>query len=176
VLYGKRRRVAFDLDGKECTKASLLTDGSLLIRSGMTAQGYFTEDNTWVPQSDLEAINPDGTKPELYPSTVGENVAAEKITATEALNLRFNATYSLDAEELPSGLKNELDAGAIFKFPFNPRADYQMETGILVANENGYFALIGEPVEYQFSALSSVVSVIDEAASDSSDDLDFEMF
>ena len=51
-----------------------------------------------------------------------------------------------------------------------------METGILVANENGYFALIGEPVEYQFSALSSVVSVADEAASDSSDDLDFEMF
>ena len=176
VLYGKRRRVAFDLDGKECTKASLLADGSLLIRSGMTAQGYFTEDNTWVPQSDLEAINPDGTKPELYPSTVGENVAAEKITATEALNLRFDATYSLEAEELPSGLKSELDAGSIFKFPFNPRADYQMETGILVANENGYFALIGEPVEYQFSALSSVVSVVDEAASDSSDDLDFEMF
>jgi len=176
VLYGKRRRVAFDLDGNECAKASLLADGSLLIRSGMTAQGYFTEDQTWVPQSELEAISADGSTPELYPATVGENVAAEKISPTEALNLRFDTTYSLEAEELPSGLKKELDSGSIFKFPFNPRADYQMETGILVANENGYFALIGEPVEYQFSALSSVVSVADEAASDSSDDLDFEMF
>lgn len=176
VLYGKRRRVAFDIDGKECTKASLLADGSLLIRSGMTAQGYFTEDDTWVPQSELEAINLDGTKPELFPATVGENVAAEKISAVEALSLRFDTTYSLEPEALPAGLKKELDSGSIFKFPFNPRADYQVETGILVSNENGYFALIGQEVQYQYSALSSVVSVVDEAASDSSDDLDFEMF
>jgi hypothetical protein len=176
VLYGKRRRVAFDLNGKECAKASLLADGSLLIRSGMTAQGYFTEEDIWVPQSELEAINFDGTKPELFPATVGENVAAEKISAVDALSLRFDTTYSLEPEELPSGLKKELDSGSIFKFPFNPRADYQVETGILVGNENGYFALIGQEVEYQYSALSSVVSVVDEAASDSSDDLDFEMF
>lgn len=176
VLYGKRRRVAFDLNGKECAKASLLADGSLLIRSGMTAQGYFTEDETWVPQSELEAINLDGTKPELFPATVGENVVAEKVSAVEALSLRFDTTYSLEPEELPGGLKKELDSGSLFKFPFNPRADYQVETGILVSNENGYFALIGQEVEYQYSALSSVVSVVDEAASDSSDDLDFEMF
>ncbi len=176
VLYGKRRRVAFDVNGKECAKASLLSDGSLLIRSGMTAQGYFTEDETWVPQSELEAINLDGTKPELFPATVGENVVAEKVSAVEALSLRFDTTYSLEPEELPGGLKKELDSGSIFKFPFNPRADYQVETGILVSNENGYFALIGQEVQYQYSALSSVVSVVDEAASDSSDDLDFEMF
>jgi hypothetical protein len=176
VLYGKRRRVAFDLNGKECAKASLLSDGSLLIRSGMTAQGYFTEDETWVPQSELEAINLDGTKPELFPATVGENVVAEKVSAVEALSLRFDTTYSLEPEELPSGLKKELDSGSLFKVPFNPRADYQVETGILVSNENGYFALIGQEVQYQYSALSSVVSVVDEAASDSSDDLDFEMF
>ena len=176
VLYGKRRRVAIDLNGKECAKASLLSDGSLLIRSGMTAQGYFTEDETWVPQSELEAINLDGTKPELFPATVGENVVAEKVSAVEALSLRFDTTYSLEPEELPGGLKKELDSGSLFKFPFNPRADYQVETGILVSNENGYFALIGQEVEYQYSALSSVVSVVDEAASDSSDDLDFEMF
>jgi hypothetical protein len=176
VLYGKRRRVAFDLNGKECAKASLLADGSLLIRSGMTAQGYFTEDETWVPQSELEAINLDGTQPELFPATVGENVVAEKVSAVEALSLRFDTTYSLEPEELPGGLKKELDSGSLFKFPFNPRADYQVETGILVSNENGYFALIGQEVEYQYSALSSVVSVVDEAASDSSDDLDFEMF
>ena len=112
----------------------------------------------------------------MFPATVGENVVAEKVSAVEALSLRFATTYSLEPEELPGGLKKELDSGSIFKFPFNPRADYQVETGILVSNENGYFALIGQEVEYQYSALSSVVSVVDEAASDSSDDLDFEMF
>jgi hypothetical protein len=176
VIYGKRKRVALDAEGNECAKASLLADGSLLIRSGMTAQGYFTPDNKWVPQSDLEAINLDGTTPELRPSTVGENVAAEKISAAEALIMRFTTTYSLDVEQLPDGLKKELDSGSIFKFPFNPRADYRMETGILVSNENGYFAVIGQPVQYELSSLTSVISASEEAADDSGDDLDFEMF
>ena len=176
VLYGKRRRVPFDAEGNECAKASLLADGSLLIRSGMTAQGYFTPDKVWVPQGELEAINPDGSTPELFPATVGETVEATLITPTEALNLRFGTTYALEAEELSEGIKKELDAGSILTFPFNPRADYHVETGILVSNENGYFALIGEKVEYEFASLAAIASVTDEAASDNSDDLDFEMF
>ena len=55
ALYGRRRRVAFDTDGNECSRASLLADGSLLLQSGMTAQGYFLSDGTWVPQSELTA-------------------------------------------------------------------------------------------------------------------------
>jgi hypothetical protein len=176
VLYGKRRRVAFDAQGNECAKASLLSDGSLLIKSGMTAQGYFTPDGVWVPQSDLEAINDDGSVPELLPTTIGEEVEATLISPVEALNLKFNTTYSLEPETISDELKKELDAGMILSFPFNPRADYNIENGILVANENGYFALIGNSVEYQFVGLDSVVSVAEEAASDSSDDLDFEMF
>ena len=176
VLYGKRRRVAFDAQGNECAKASLLSDGSLLIKSGMTAQGYFTPDGVWVPQSDLEAINDDGSVPELLPTTIGEEVEATLISAVEALNLKFNTTYSLEPESISDQLKKELDAGAILSFPFNPRADYNIETGILVSNENGYFALIGNSVEYQYVALASLVSVVEEATSDSSDDLDFEMF
>lgn len=176
VLYGKRRRVAFDTEGNECAKASLLSDGSLLIKSGMTAQGYFTPEGVWVPQSDLEAINDDGTVPDLLPATIGEEVEAKLISPVEALNLKFNTTYSLEPESISDELKKELDSGAILSFPFNPRADYNIETGILVSNENGYFALIGNPVEYQYASLDSLVSVAEEVASDSSDDLDFEMF
>lgn len=176
VLYGKRRRVAFDEAGNECAKASLLADGSLLIRSGMTAQGYFTPEKTWVPQGELEAINPDGSTPELFPSTVGETVEATDISATDALNLRFETTYSLEPETLPDSIKKVLDTGGVLTFPFNPRADYQVETGLLVGNENGYFALIGQPISYEYAELSAFVSVTDEAASEDSDDLDFEMF
>jgi hypothetical protein len=176
VLYGKRRRVAFDTEGNECAKASLLSDGSLLIKSGMTAQGYFTPEGVWVPQSDLEAINDDGSVPDLLPATIGEEVEAKLISPVEALNLKFNTTYSLEPESISDELKKELDSGAILSFPFNPRADYNIETGILVSNENGYFALIGNPVEYQYASLDSLVSVAEEVASDSSDDLDFEMF
>jgi hypothetical protein len=176
VLYGKRRRVPFDGEGNECAKASLLEDGSLLIKSGMTAQGYFTPDNIWVPQGELEAINPDGSTPELFPATIGEEVEATQLAPSEALNLRFGTTYSLEPEVLPEIIKKELDAGVVLTFPFNPRADYEVEIGILVGNENGYFALIGQKNQYQFVGLASVVSVTEEANSDTSDDLDFEMF
>ena len=176
VLYGKRRRVPFDADGNECAKASLLEDGSLLIKSGMTAQGYFTPDKVWVAQGDLEAINPDGTTPELFPATIGEVVEATQLSPVEALNLRFGTTYALEPEVLSEGIKKELDSGVVLTFPFNPRADYEVETGVLVGNENGYFALIGQKIQYEFVGLASVVSVAEEANSDTSDDLDFEMF
>jgi len=176
VLYGKRRRVPFDADGNECAKASLLEDGSLLIKSGMTAQGYFTPDKVWVAQGDLEAINPDGSTPELFPATIGEVVEATQLSPVEALNLRFGTTYALEPEVLSEGIKKELDSGVVLTFPFNPRADYEVETGVLVGNENGYFALIGQKNQYEFVGLASVVSVAEEANSDTSDDLDFEMF
>ena len=176
VLYGKRRRVPFDADGNECAKASLLEDGSLLIKSGMTAQGYFTPDKVWVAQGDLEAINPDGSTPELFPATIGEVVEATQLSPVEALNLRFGTTYALEPEVLSEGIKKELDSGVVLTFPFNPRADYEVETGVLLGNENGYFALIGQKNQYEFVGLASVVSVAEEANSDTSDDLDFEMF
>jgi hypothetical protein len=142
----------------------------------MTAQGYFTPDQVWVPQGELEAINPDGSKPETFPATVGEVVQATAISAEDALSIKFDVTYLLDPEDLPASIKAELDGGTILSFPFNPRADYSVETGILVSNENGYFALIGEQVTYEFAGLASIVSVAEEATSDSVDDLDFEMF
>ena len=40
ALYGRRRRVPLDEHGNACTRASILDDGSLLLRSGMTGQGY----------------------------------------------------------------------------------------------------------------------------------------
>lgn len=60
ALYGRRRRVAIDRDGQPCTRASLLEDGSLLLRSGMTGQGYFLADGTFLKQSDLEGFDESG--------------------------------------------------------------------------------------------------------------------
>lgn len=175
ALYGRRRRVAFDTEGNECTKASLLSDGSLLLQSGMTAQGYFLKDGTWVPQSDLSAISLDGKPLELHSSTVGVEVELNEVSPQEALSISFSNTYLLEAEEFSSKLKEALDSGKIFSFPFNVRDDYNVETGILIGNESGYFALIGNKVEYEECTLSNLASVSEESV-DSSDDLDFEMF
>ncbi|MBM3743988.1 MAG: hypothetical protein FJW46_06840 [Actinobacteria bacterium] len=176
ALYGRRRRVAFDTEGNECSRASLLSDGSLLLQSGMTAQGYFLKDGTWVPQSDLTAISTDGKPLEIHSSTVGIEVELREVNPEEALSISFSNTYLLEAEEFSPKIKELLDSGKIFAFPFNVKDDYNLETGLLIGNESGYFALIGNKVEYETCTLETVASVVDESSDSSSDDLDFEMF
>lgn len=175
-LYGRRRRVAFDMEGNECSRASLLIDGSLLLQSGMTAQGYFLDDGTWVPQSDLSALTSEGKEAVFKPSTIGIEVELTEIKAEEALSISFSNTYALEPEEFSVKVKEELDNGKIFSFPFNFKDDYNVETGILVGNETGYFALIGNPMEYLPCKLENVASITEESSDNSSDDLDFEMF
>jgi hypothetical protein len=176
ALYGRRRRVAFDTEGNECSRASLLSDGSLLLQSGMTAQGYFLGDGTWIPQSELTAQTKDGKEASLLPSTVGVEVELKEISATEALSISFSNTYALEAEEISSKIKEALDLGKIFSFDFNVKDDYNLETGVLVANDAGIFALIGDKVAHQFCTLENIATVIDESTDNSTDDLDFEMF
>jgi len=176
ALYGRRRRVAFDVEGNECSKASLLSDGSLLLQSGMTAQGYFLGDGTWVPQSELSAISVDGKPLDLHSSIVGVEVPLTEVAPQEALSISFSNTYLLEAEEFSPKLKEALDSGKIFSFPFNVKEDYNVETGLLVGNESGYFALIGNKVDYQVCTLEQVATVSEDSSDSSNDDLDFEMF
>lgn len=178
ALYGKRRRVAFDDTGEPCTRASLLTDGSLLLKSGMTGQGYFLPDGRWVAQADLEGINPDGSGAELVPSTLGVPVPLEgPLRPEDVLDMKVETVYMLDAESLPDELKSSLDSGECYRFAFNFRPDYRAETGILLANADGAWVLVASPVSYAWSELGRTADVVADAAEeDDADDLDFEMF
>jgi hypothetical protein len=178
ALYGKRRRVAFDESGQACSRASLLADGSLLLKSGMTGQGYFLSDGVWVAQGHLEGLNPDGTPAAVVPSTLGESVSLEgPISIEEILDMTAETVYALDVETLPEGLSERLAAGDCFRFRFNFRDSYSQSTGILLSNSEGVWALIGTPVSYEWSELGRLVDVVaDVAVEDDSDDLDFEMF
>lgn len=178
ALYGKRRRIAFDETGEACVRASLLNDGSLVLKSGMTGQGYFLPDGRWVAQADLEGINPDGTQAALVPSTLGVDVPLEgPVPIEEVLDMKVATIYMLDAESLPEALGSSLESGDCYRFSFNFRPDYKAETGILLANGDGTWALIGEPVAHDWSELGRAVDVVAAAADDGdADDLDFEMF
>ena len=177
-LYGKRRRLALDESGQPCTRASLLQDGSLLLRSGMTAQAYFTPDLQWVAAKDLEGLGVDGQPAPMVPSTL--DVAQELIgpvSATEVLDLSITAMYVLHDAEVSEALRRRLQAGDIFRFAFNFRDDFRAETALLLANDNGIFAHIGYPSVEVWNDLATAAA--EESAADESediDDLDFEMF
>lgn len=176
AIYGKRRRLALDETGQPCSKASLLDDGSMLLRSGMTAQGYFLPDGTWVPQGDLEAINADGTPAERVPSTLGEAQPLSPATAEDVLDLHVQTVYALEPESIPDGLAQALSTGALYSFAFNYRPDYRSEAAILLANEEGYWALIGNPATGEWQELATVTAVTEASDDAGDDDLDFEMF
>ena len=174
-LYGKRRRVLLDDKGEQCSRASLLDDGSLLLRSGMTAQGYFLGDGRAYKQSELEGFDQDGKPLSKFPSTLGEAQELREVNADEALNLSQQTIYLLDPTEVSPDLTDSLKAGKIYSFPFNYREDHSVETALLVGNENGFFAVIGTPLEFEWVGFQAVVDLPVESE-DSDEDLDFEMF
>ena len=176
ALYGKRRRIALDANGQPCGRASILDDGSMLLKSGMTGQGYFLADGSFLKQSELEGFDVTGKPLEKVPSTLG--VVQEligPIDPTRVLDMRVTTIYVLISESIDEALSASLDRGDIYEFAFNFREDYQGETGLLLRNKSDTFALIGLPVSYEWSELNIVLELpaIDE---DTDDDLDFEMF
>ena len=42
-LYGYKKRLAVDENNNECKRGSLTEDGQILIKSGMTSQGWFID-------------------------------------------------------------------------------------------------------------------------------------
>lgn len=174
-LYGKKKRVALDSEDEVCIRASLVEDGSTLIRSGMTAQGYFKDDGTWVPNRDLVGLDETGKPLKLLDSTlsVPQNIESPA-TAKDLLDLEVTSLYLLDPKEIDPELDKELQSGEIFKIPFNYRSDYRVETGIILKNNDGYFCLVGVPTHPQWSELKKIT--VEDFEEEDSGDLDFDMF
>ena len=177
-LYGIRRRIVLGPNGQPCQRVQLTEDGSLLLRSGMSAQGYFDNDGTQVNKSDLVGINADGSIVGRQPSTLG--VAQElvgPVDEEEVLNLELTTVYHVTAEQIDQSLDKKLKKGKVFRFPLNYYADFQTETAYLLQNDEGYFVLVGMPAEPQWSEPQEVPSEVFESEDiDGVDDLDFEMF
>lgn len=177
-LYGRRLRVALDPDGQPCVRAALTDDGSLMIKSGMTAQGYFDEDGVWVPSRELVGLDAEGRPVEKVDSTLGvEQPLTGPVDPERVLDLRISAVYELSPVEVDPELLEALRAGAIYEFRFNYRADYQAETAMLLANPEGdLFALVGRPLELVWHDPQEAIEPFEELDDDDDDDLDFEMF
>jgi hypothetical protein len=175
-LYGRRQRQVLDPEGQRCERAELTRDGTLLVRSGMTAQGYFDDGGAWVPNNKLVGLDAEGKPVPLQPSTLGEpQKLSGPVPATEVLDLALRSVYALNPEGLDPKLEAELKAGKIYKFTFNYRADYTAEVAFLVGNASGYFALVGEPSETDWLELQTVAAEVADDADDEGE-LDFEMF
>ena len=173
-LYGVRRRLAVDAKGRTCSRASLTDDGQVLLRAGMTAQGWFDTDGRQVEQKAIGAEDQDGTALDLIPSTLGVEQPLEgPVDAREVLDLALTAVYRIAVESVDESLAKSLAEGKVWRFPFNFRPDYRRETGYLVQNADGIFALVGVPAPAQFLEPQAPPPPAEDNDDDA--DLDFEM-
>ena len=177
-LYGRRMRVPLDEHGEKCTRASLTEDGSVMVKSGMTAQGYFDEEGVWFPNKELVGISPEGELAEKEESTLGVEQELEgPVKPEELLDLRLQSVYALERWDVDEALYDYLQAGDVFKFKFNYRADFRAETAFLIANPEGdVFAIIGRMTEPVWREAEEMLPTYVEEGDDDDDDLDFEMF
>ncbi len=175
-LYGRKKRLPVDKEGAACESASLDVETGILLRSGMTAQGYFV-DGRWIPNKELVGIDDSGKELEQEPSTLGVAQDLNEAGVEDVLNLRVSSIYALEGEDPdPELTKALLDEGRFFSVPFNYRADYQSECGFLLGNRDGdIFLLVGQPEHSEWANFETKApQETDDTEED--DDLDFEMF
>jgi len=175
-LYGSRKRLSLDPSGESCQRCELSDDGSTLIMSGMTSQGYFDDGTNWIPNNELVGMDFNGNVLEKAPATLGVAQEAKVSELESLLDLSVDSIYQLEPEEVSESIQLILESGKVLNFPFNYRADYHAESAYLLLNKEGYFLLIGNPVEPQWMDLKQIAVESFEEDSEDNDDLDFEMF
>ncbi len=177
-LYGRRRRVPLDPAGEPCARASLSEDGAVLVRAGMTAQGYYTDEGHWVPNGELVSLDEAGQPKEPVQSTLGHAQALKGPFGPErVLDLVPHALYALTPAEVDDALVVGLREGEVYELPFAYRTGYLEDTALLLANEDGeLFALVGRIVEPLWREAEERIPTVLEEDDDDHGDLDFEMF
>jgi len=173
MLYGSKKRVALDSKGRFCTRAALSSDGAHLLLTGMTAQAYFKQDGHLVARQEMVGVTPDGKLVEQIPSTLGVAQNLEgPVNPSEVLSLEVESMYFLESIDPASELLDKLNSGEIYKLPINYTAGLEIETGYLMANDEGCFAIVGKPAQTQWIESATLFESVE--ATDDADDLDFE--
>jgi len=175
-LYGVRKRQPLDKNGQPCTKGSLTLDGTSLLLSGMTAQGYFNSEGSPISRHEMVGLDTQGNIVEQIPSTLGSSQKMEgPVSATEVLDLDVESFFCLEPLEVEESFLTELKSGSVYKFSFNYSAGLEMETAYLVANNDGVFAIVGSMAPGEWVEEAAVFVPVDGEDSDA-EELDFEAF
>lgn len=175
-LYGQRKRVPLDPDGEPCERADLTSDGAILLRRGMSAQGYFDDAGFWLTDKELVGLDDAGTPLERQDSTLGVAQAAEIVDPSDVLDHQIFNVYMLEEAKVAAPMRELLEAGKLVKIPFVYRGGFHTDYAFVVLNGEGYFAMIGKPATTEWGSHDAVVVNTFDDDLDDDDDLDFEMF
>ena len=181
-LYGSRSIETLDMDGKECSLATLLDDGKTLVPYGGTASGYINPDGEWVDRDEITPVDFDGNKLEEVPSSFKAGMALdEEVSAEEFLNHSIRLTYALQSEAMDKAFVKNIEKGTIYKTFFSYRGGIDPDPAFVMQGEDEtIWLLIGSENRVSYSKLEQAAVITaneqeDEGAETSGDDLDFGM-
>ncbi len=177
-VYGYVKVVVSDKFGNVCSTGNLLDDGQTLILTGATA--LKTVDTNFYEQDKkaLKTVYLDGTDATLVPSSFDVENILEKASLDDLFNLEITTVYQLTWDDaiVKAGMLKLLEDGAVFRFVFNYRADYDGADAIVIASQNEVFVLTGRLLDFEYLENKSIIPLIEEAPQEEfEEELDFGM-
>lgn len=172
-LYGKKKRIFLDEFNKECISAIIDTSFGLIIHSGDASSVYIDEQKNFINKDDISGIDSKGNLVKRIPSTLNVPQKLHVINEEYILDFDCSSLYYLEEEVIEKDLQTSLNNGDIYNFDFNYYSDFNIEKGIILKNEKGYFALVGKETSHSWSNKEENLAEHFESSEDL--DIDFEM-
>ena len=176
-LYGTKKRVPVDVYGRKCISASLTIDGRFILPTGSTGILFLDEKNDIADKKKLKAINEDGIEVHQNPSTLNTTQQlGELINAEELLDYSIRSIYILEPISVSIEFDEQVSQFSVFRIPFQYAASYHSYESFVLKNDNCWFLLIGEKLDFDFIGLDQADLSIPECESEEfMDQIDFAM-
>ncbi len=173
-LYGSRRRIPIDPQGRECSLASLTEDGKFILPKGSTALLYVDEQGELVERNQLQAVDANGKTVQKQDSEILEIEAT--LPVEDLLNFIISNAYQLEPVFVSSNLEESLSQGTLYSLPhFHDNGDENKQS-FLLSNDNGYFVLSGERTGFEFIGLSEADLSPPDMGEEPFENIDFSMW
>jgi hypothetical protein len=150
-LYGLRKIVALDAQGRECQSALLTRDGRYILPTGSTADLYINACGDVVACRDLVAVDESGAPPLTSAPTACEQKEIQgPLVAGEILDYAAIRVHALQPVAVPAKLAQALGDGAVFQVPYSSRSGVTETPAFLLGGDAGVFLIQVEPHGFDF--------------------------
>ncbi len=163
--------------GQNCRTANLTVDGRFILPAGSTGMLFMDEKNDVLDKKELKALNEDGVELKLTPSTLDKTQQlGAPVSPEELLNYTIISIYILEPISISVEFDGQVSQFSVFRIPFQYAAGYHSHESFIVKNDNGWFLLVGEKLDFDFIGLDQAdLSIPEIEYDDSLDQLDFAM-
>jgi hypothetical protein len=155
-LYGSKKRMPVDAQGRACSRALLTRDGRFVLPAGATAMAYLDELGDSVERSALQTLGNDGNPLPAGESSFETPVPLENpVEPAALLDCSVDHVYALEPITISPDLDRSLTEGAVFRFPFRFKSGPAEYAGFLLKNRVGFFLLLGHANGFDYVDIDS---------------------